>query len=187
MSLIKLHLGCGDRKIAGFINIDIREDVRPDIVDNAFELTKFENNSVDLIYSSHMLEHLSRKDSMRALQRWFAVLKTGGVLRLSVPDLQAVFEYYMFSKDLDTLFGFLYGSQKYFHSFHYMGWDERTLRRDLELVGFENIKKYNWRNTEHFYVDDYSMAMLPKISYNTRRQDGTIEGKQMSLNVEATK
>ena len=56
MKEIKLHLGCFDRKIHGFINIDIRKDVCPDIVDDVFKLTSFEDGSVDLIYACHVLE-----------------------------------------------------------------------------------------------------------------------------------
>ena len=47
---MKLNLGCYDRKIHGFINVDIRSEVNPDLVDDAFSLTKIENDSVDLIY-----------------------------------------------------------------------------------------------------------------------------------------
>ena len=50
---MKLNLGCYDRKIDGFINVDIREDVEPDVPDDVFKLEKFEKNSADLIYACH--------------------------------------------------------------------------------------------------------------------------------------
>ena len=45
----KLHLGCGTKRIENFINIDIRKDVNPDLVDDIAKLNTFENSSVDLI------------------------------------------------------------------------------------------------------------------------------------------
>jgi len=187
MNKKKLHLGCYDRKIHGFINIDIREDVNPDVVDDVFKLEKFENNSVDLIYACHILEHATKKDSILVLKRWYEVLKPGGILRLCVPDLQAAFEYYICYKDLSVLQTIIYGSQKHPYDFHYTGWDEQSLSNDLKKVGFLKIKKYDWRETEHFYIDDHSQCYLPNMSYSTRRVEGDIEGKLVSLNVEATK
>ena len=91
---MKLHLGCYGKKIEGFVNVDIREEVKPDLVDNVFELKKVENNSAELIYASHVLEHADYIESEAALKRWHQVLKSGGVLRLSVPDMEAHFAHY---------------------------------------------------------------------------------------------
>ena len=54
----KLHLGCFHKKIYGFTNVDIREDVEPDLVDDVFKLENVENESVDLIYACHVLIQL---------------------------------------------------------------------------------------------------------------------------------
>ena len=48
-SEIKLNLGCFDKKLPGFVNVDIREDVNPDVLDNAFTLDTFDKDSVDLM------------------------------------------------------------------------------------------------------------------------------------------
>ena len=53
------------------------------------------------------------------------------------------------------------------------------LKEDLQKAGFKSVKKYDWRNTEHFYVDDYSQTYYPHMDKEN--------GKLMSLNVEATK
>ena len=178
---MKLHLGCYSKKIHGFINIDIRSDVEPDLVDDVFKLEKIKGNSVDLIYCCHVLEHANRQEALDAMKRWHEVLKTGGVLRLSVPDLEAVFAAYFYFKDLRLLQNFLYGSQKHPYDFHYSGWDFQTMKEDLEKVGFKNVRKWDWRKTfPHNYVDDYSQAYLPHMA----KYGG---GKLMSLNVEATK
>lgn len=184
---IRLHLGCFNKKIHGFINVDVRSEVNPDLVDDVINLTKIENNSISYIYCCHCAEHFSRKDALKAFKRWYDVLKDNGVLRIAVPDLEACFEYYNYTKDLRILQNLLYGSQLYKEDFHLNGWDFKTLKEDLEYIGFKNIKRYDWRETEHYYIDDYSASYLPQISYNTRRVNGKIEGKLVSLNIEAVK
>ena len=121
MSQVKLHLGCYDRKIHGFINIDIRGDVDPDVVDDVFKLKKFEKNSVDLIYACHVLEHADYVDSELAMKRWFEILKPGGKLRLAVPDMEAHFAHYYYHKDLRLLHSTFWGSQKHPYDYHKNG------------------------------------------------------------------
>ena len=187
MKKTKLHLGCFNRKIHGYINIDIREDVEPDVVDDVFVLSNFEKESVDEIYVCHVLEHASRENSKKALTRWYEILKPNGIIRISVPDLEAMFEYYLNTKDLKSISHLLYGSQRHAYDFHYTGWDEQTLKKDLLEIGFSQAERYNWQETEHFYIDDYSQCYLPKISYSSRRIGSAIDGKLVSLNIKAIK
>lgn len=177
--MLKLHLGCFHKKIYGFTNVDIRPEVNPDVVDDCFKLEKFEKESCDLIFSSHMLEHANRKEAMEGLKRWFDVLKPNGKLYISVPDLERVFGHYMFYKDLRFLQNFLYGSQKHPYDFHYTGYDEKTLTEDLLQVGFKSAGLYDWRETEWSHVDSYEQAFFPHL----RKDVGVL----MSLNVCAVK
>ena len=61
----------------------------------------FKNNSVEAIYTAHMLEHLDRNDSRTFLLNAKKVLKPGGVLRISVPDFKMLIEAYMVHKSAD--------------------------------------------------------------------------------------
>lgn len=175
----KLHLGCFHKKIHGFINVDIREEVSPDVVDDVFKLEKFADNSVDLIYASHVLEHADIKTAQQTLKNWFRALKSGGVLRLAVPDMERHFAHYFYYRDLDKLKSALWGSQRHEFDVHKSGWDEATIKRDLENVGFIFKGRYNWKQTEHFFIDDYSQAYYPHMD----KENGML----MSLNVEAIK
>jgi len=82
------------KKIFGYTNIDGCAESDPDIVDDVVQLAAFEANSVSVIYACRLFEHLTSDEAMLALKRWWTLLKPGGTLRLSVPDLQAIFEYY---------------------------------------------------------------------------------------------
>lgn len=175
----KLHLGCGNKIIEGFTNIDIRPMDGIDLVDDISKLSKIENNTIELIYACHVLEHFGRHEYLDVLKRWYEILEVGGKLRISVPDFSKVVEYYNKTKDLKKLLGFLYGGQTYPQNFHYCTWDFNTLSDDLKKIGFKDVNFYDWRITEHSNTDDFSQAYLPHMD----KENGTL----MSLNIQATK
>ncbi len=179
MDKVKLHLGCGTKKIEGFINIDIRECVNPDLLDDVGQLNNVKDGSVDLIYVCHVLEHFGRYEYMKVLQRWYDTLKEGGVLRISVPDFNSVVEHYNKYKDVTKLIGLLYGGQTYKENYHYYVWDFESISNDLKSIGFSTVKRYNWIETEHSNIDDFSQSYLPHMD----KENGML----MSLNIEATK
>ena len=183
--MIKLNLGCGDRKLHGFVNVDARDDLNPDVV---WDVTRIHEKfyEVDLIYACHVLEHFptqpfeyQSRTWKDVLESWHTALKEGGILRLSVPDIKAACEYYILTNDFEAVRAFFYGGQKYDFDFHYHGWSQDTLEKALLEIGFKEVRLYDWRKTEHFYADDYSQAYLPHMDKTN--------GKLMSLNIEALK
>lgn len=177
--MLKLHLGCGDKIIDGYVNVDIRPNNGVDLVDDISQLKSVNNSSVDLIYACHVLEHFGRNEYLMVLSRWFDLLKDGGKLRLAIPDFEKVVDYYNKTKDLKKIMGFLYGGQTYEQNYHYCTWDFSSISRDLKSIGFKEVYKYDWRETEHSNIDDFSQAYLPHMDKN----NGTL----MSLNIEAIK
>ena len=176
---MKLHLGCGPKHIDGFTNIDVRKLPGVDVIDNVKTLSKYKENSVELIYVSHVLEHIERTEYMSVLTRWHDILQPNGVLRIAVPDMEQIFVHYQKYKDLAMIRGFLWGGQTYRENFHFCGWDFMTLSNELKSIGFRSIERYNWRMTEHAHIDDFSQSYLPHMD----KENGMI----MSLNVEAVK
>jgi len=177
--LLKLNLGCGNKKIYGFINIDISPHVNPDILDNIIYLNKFKTQSSDLIFASHVIEHFNYNETKQALYRWYEILKDGGILRLALPDLEKVCAHFLLHHNLKEIRTFLWGGQHNAYDYHKNGWDFQSLKLLLETIGFRNIHRYNWKETEHSYIDDYSQAYLPHMD--------KVNGILMSLNVEAVK
>lgn len=68
----------------------------------------YANNSVDVIYTSHMVEHLDRAEVLLFLAEAHRVLKEGGILRIAVPDVKRIVESYLEHKDADRLISDLY-------------------------------------------------------------------------------
>jgi len=178
---MKLHLGCGSRRIPGFVNIDCRPGPAVDDVQNARCLPprKYPPGSVDLIYACHILEHFDHWTYEGVLRHWHRLLKPGGILRISVPDFEKTCAHYQEHHDIQALMGALHGRQDFPENIHLHSWDFQSLKSDLESVGFRDVRRYDWRQTEHAGIDDFSQAYLPYMDKE--------HGMLMSLNVEATR
>ncbi len=177
---MKLHLGCGRRFIDGFVHMDLSPAKHIDILGDVRKVP-LPSGSVELIYASHVLEHFGRHEYRDVLAEWFRVLSPEGVLRLSVPDFAACAALYHeggLTDRLSGLTGLLVGGQRDSNDFHKMVFDEQSLRQDLLETGFRTVRGWDWRETEHWMVDDYSQAYIPHM-------DKT--GRLMSLNLEGVK
>ena len=198
MSKVKLHLGCGKRDFGDdWIHIDGGDF--PHLHSHDVTQLPFEDNSVDLIYASHLLEYFDREEAVKVLSEWRRVLKyppggPGGVLRLAVPDFETMVILYLWKKEykLESFLGPLYGKMnmetvhmednRFKESktvYHKTPYDLDSLTELLESVGMENIHKYSWKETEHSEFDDQSQAFLPHMDKE--------KGILISLNVECTK
>jgi predicted SAM-dependent methyltransferase len=137
--------------------------------------------SVSVIYASHVLEHFGRHEYRAVLAEWFRVLEPAGTLRLAVPDFAACAAVYWGGSGdaLSEVLGLIMGGQRNSYDYHKMIFDEDHLRSDLLGVGFREVRRWDWRTTEHSGVDDYSQAYLPHL----HKEDGRL----MSLNLEARK
>lgn len=178
--MIKLHLGCGKRNFGpSWVHIDGGDF--PHLIGNDITKLNFENNSVDLIYASHVLEYFDRMEVIDVLKEWNRVLKVGGVLRLAVPDFESMTNLYKSGYPLETFLGPLYGKMLMGEKviYHKTCYDFNSLKLLLESNNFGNTQKYDWRNTEHSEIDDHSQAYVPHMD----KQNGTL----ISLNIETLK
>ena len=76
----KLHLS-SNYKINGFLNSQILGKVPIDIT----KKLPFKSNSLDLIYSSHLVEHIHYKQTVYFINECFRVLKNNGKLIIATP------------------------------------------------------------------------------------------------------
>jgi predicted SAM-dependent methyltransferase len=184
---IKLHLGCGKIYIPGFIHIDLADYPHIDYKRDISDLPMFEDNSVDLIYCCHALEYFDRQEAQNVLKEWYRVLKKGKILRIAVPDFEAIVKVYLKYKDLNHIgiLGPLYGKMVIKTpegeriTYHKTVYDFESLKEVLESVGFKNIQRYNWRETVHKDYDDFSQAYIP----HRDKEKGIL----ISLNIKAKK
>ncbi len=178
---MKLHLGCGRKYIEGFKHVDLQDFKHIDYKTSVDKLDFAKDNSIELIYASHLLEHFGRHEYKNVLKEWFRVLEPNGILRLSVPSFDAVVKYYSEKDDdLELFLGLLVGGQKVGeYDYHKMIFDKKSLTNVLRDIGFSSIQEYDWKKTEHNNIDDFSQAYLPHMD----KENGML----MSLNLEAVK
>lgn len=144
----KLHLGCGRIRLPGFCNVDILRTPAADVVSDISTLEVFPDESVGLIYACHVLEHFSHVDAVRVLTRWFTVLKPGGELRISVPDIDRIVKIYVKNwQHFQTpghspWVGLLYGGQGDPYDFHKTGFNYCWMKHLLEGIGFIDVIEY---------------------------------------------
>jgi SAM-dependent methyltransferase len=89
-ALKRLNLGCGDKILPGYVNVDVvesRAGKRPDVICDLHNLDAFEDASVDEILSVHVVEHFWRWEVVDILREWVRVLKPGGKMVLECPNL----------------------------------------------------------------------------------------------------
>jgi predicted SAM-dependent methyltransferase len=143
---MKLNLGCGLDKKQGYINIDIRREVNPDLIWNLENIPyPFETNSVEEIIAKDVLEHIPFRKVENILKEWFRILKPQGKLYIQTPDLIAICYKVILNnnytwKDISY---WVYGGQDYNENFHKSGFTIPTIRKLLESIGFKIEKIEN--------------------------------------------
>jgi tetratricopeptide (TPR) repeat protein len=155
----KLNIGCGAKKIEGYVSCDV---FKTPIVDEIFSMddVPYLDNTISAIYSEHSLEHLCFADATKALKEWFRCLQYGGELNLLIPDLELCCKGYLESTNeaqinyipAKTWYTMcIFGAQTdqngsiAKHQFHLSGWSKQEIKCLLEAVGFvvNSIENYN--------------------------------------------
>jgi SAM-dependent methyltransferase len=91
----RLNWGCGRQPAPGWINSDVKAGPGVDISCDVREGLPLDGSSLDYIASIHALPELPYPDIEPALTELQRVLKPGGVLRLSLPDLEKAIRAYL--------------------------------------------------------------------------------------------
>lgn len=129
---MKLNLGCGPDRRAGYWNVDIRSEVEPDIVADVRRLPTA-LSGVSEILAQDILEHLPIDEIRPTLADWRWRLKDGGLLVLRVPDLEACVRW-LDAKPM--LIYNIFGGQDYPENTHLSGFTAARLERILIDAGF---------------------------------------------------
>lgn len=198
----KLHIGCGLKAPGGWINCDYSLNARiaqhqllkrflksarvlPQtvldvawsknlLIHDARKPLPFSDNSLEIIYSSNVLEHFYRTEAEAMLSECFRVLRPGGICRIVVPDLRAMIEEYLNNLSLDcegnqtngmmrahrlnVRMGFyppappsgpfLYRLYKRFQSAdHKWLWDEESLSACFIKTGFADVSRMPYQQS----------------------------------------
>jgi predicted SAM-dependent methyltransferase len=155
---VRLHLGCGERRLAGYRNIDFGTDqhtVLSPAADEFADITalRYPAASVDEIRLHHVFEHFSRAHAVALLLVWQSWLRPGGILRIEVPDFaasaRAALGLTTSRRRQSIALRHIFGSQEAAWADHKTGYTATSLRRLVSRCGFQpgKLRRSAWRGT----------------------------------------
>jgi predicted SAM-dependent methyltransferase len=183
--MLKVNLGCALSVAENWINIDGSPTVRLQklfgigyffsavvkprfprsvVYGDVTDSLPLATGSVDILYSSHMLEHLSLEDFRLALREIYRVLKPGGVFRAVIPDFEASIKDYLTNTSSSASIQFLQetllGIEKrpkgimancrslFGNSNHLWMWDYKGIEEELKSAGFSGISRAEFKDSK---------------------------------------
>ncbi|MEJ1959599.1 MAG: methyltransferase domain-containing protein [Nitrosomonadales bacterium] len=150
-------------KSAGWEILDANSEPHVDHVCNANDLSQFSDNTFVQIYSSHVVEHLDYIGELQhTLKEWNRVLKPGGKVFISVPDLDTLARLILDKKQLTIddrfeVMRMIFGGHVDKYDYHLVGLTEEFLVEYLNASGYVNIRKL-----KEFNLFNDSSSMLFK-------------------------
>jgi SAM-dependent methyltransferase len=90
-----LNVGCGTRFHPDWINVDLIPSAPQVIAHDLRRGLPFTDNTFDVVYHSHVLEHFPKNNVRHFMRECFRVLRPGGILRVVVPDLEGIVRQYL--------------------------------------------------------------------------------------------
>jgi predicted SAM-dependent methyltransferase len=132
--------GPGSSRLEGFTHVDIRALDGVDIVCDISKYIPVEDNSVDEIRASHVIEHILPQEIPNTLKEWKRILKTKGLLRVYCPDAEKIASSFL-SRQIDIVrfSELIFGAQTYDVNFHKAAYTNKRLQDLLEKAGFKII------------------------------------------------
>lgn len=142
---MKLHLGCGTKKLEGWINIDSVPACQPDLIHDLTKPLPYQDESVDAVLAEDLLEHFDKYMRFIVFYEWVRVLKVGGTVTVQVPNFKKILlKFFKFGYDnfVDFIFGEnLWESRIYIGHYgnHKWGYSQRTLCEFVRHFGINPI------------------------------------------------
>lgn len=169
---LRLHLGCGETYLDGYVNIDFppsEHSVQTRAVADEFaDITRlsYAPGTVHEVRLHHVFEHFDRPTALRLLVDWRTWLAPGGVLRIETPDFARSARTFLIASALRPVLGRIVRQREYVsvrHAFgsheaawavHWDGWYRARYRRTLQALGYTDLRfsRGSWRGTRNITV-----------------------------------
>ena len=154
----KLHIGCGEKTIDGWLNADFFPSSPTVLHLDATKHFPMGDQQFDYVFSEHMIEHIPYPQGFFMLSECYRILREGGKIRITTPNLEFLIdlykndnsyvqkEYLKFATDgfikyapcVDPTFVINNFVRHWGHQFIY---DEKTLRAAMERAGFKKVTR----------------------------------------------
>lgn len=140
-----LHLG-GTVRVTGWEVFNAIPGDHVDHVGNANDLSRFPDGTFDELYGSHIVEHFDYKDELlTTLKEWYRVIAPGGLLYVSVPDLDTlctlILDHRLPEAQRFLVMRMLFGGHVDQWDYHKVGLNQEFLGGFLSVAGFKKIQR----------------------------------------------
>lgn len=150
---MRLHLGCGENILPGWVNIDLGINDPRVTVGDVRDLDAIAvDGAASQIYACHVLEHIPRADEVPVLSHWCSKLRPGGACFIAVPDFNflvaqyaralAAGEPWWTKTIIDPLMGGFADGHDDEHNHHHSPFDYAYLEHLMAEAGFVGIRRY---------------------------------------------
>ena len=141
---MKLHIG-GEQVKEGWKILNAQQKPGVDFIGDICDLSQFSAESMEAIYASHVLEHVSQPKMLATLQGVHRVLRTDGKFYVSVPDMDILA--HTFISPIATIeekfkvMCMMFGAQGDDFDYHHFGWNQLFMWDFLTRTGFSNAER----------------------------------------------
>lgn len=174
----RLHLGCGEKYLEGYTNIDYPSEEHSVMNVKADEYRDirtllYPSDSIEEVRNHHMFEHFHRVEALWLLLEWRRWLKEGGKVVIETPDFMASARGYVMALSRRRKFGLgrhMFGSQEADWADHLDFWDVRKFRYVLRKLGFRKVRVRKYSNGvgkrfEYIPFANFLGSLLPETFY----------------------
>jgi predicted SAM-dependent methyltransferase len=185
----KLQIGGGWNRLDGWLNTDLKLVPGVMLMD-ATERFPFSDETMEFVFTEHMIEHVSQKEGTFMLRECYRVMRKGGVIRVTTPNLVAITglcsdplsevqrKYLSWfcqtfikeecpSKAASAINAFF---RMWGHQFIY---DELTLSEALCAAGFHSVRRHPLGNSDH--------PALRNLENTQRYPEGLLDFESVAL------
>ncbi len=160
---LKLHLGCGETYLPGYINIDfpserhtVQRTSRADIHADIREL-RYPSGAVEEVRLHHVFEHFDRGTAVRLLIEWYDWLEVGGMVVIETPDFEKCAQAFISRRreeDRLKALRHIFGSHEAPWAVHFDGWYQAKFDLFLKSLGYCDLafSASEWRGTYNITV-----------------------------------
>ena len=136
---MKLHIG-GEQKKEGWHILNIQPKEGVDYIGDINDLNQFDANSIQEIYASHVIEHVSQGNVLKTFDGIRRVLCPGGKFSVSVPDMDILCHSFISPVTSPAVkwhvMRMMFGGQVDAHDYHFVGWNQAFMFDFLQRAGF---------------------------------------------------
>jgi predicted SAM-dependent methyltransferase len=144
----RLHIGCGNKRLEGWVNIDSQAIPGVDVVADVTRGLQFAN--AEAVFAEHFLEHLPLASAIAFLREAWRVLAPGGWIRLSTPNLDWVWlTHYNLEAQGEARRNNALRLNRAFHGWrHQFLWNREMLGETLAACGFTQVRSCRYGESE---------------------------------------